>query len=73
MESGTAKAGGRDGAANPGMPPATGNQQVEQDRTPIVFLHKPELARQTAHQPPGHCGSHLRYLYQDRTEGAGGD
>src|SRR4030067_838181 len=33
------------------VPSPTGNEQVEQDRAPIVFVHQPELARSALGQP----------------------
>ena len=50
LESGTAKVGGRNRLADRGQSSATRNQQVEQDRAPVVFLYQPELAGQAAHQ-----------------------
>ena len=51
------------------LPP--GNQQVEQDRAPIVFLHQPELARQALSEPRGHCEFDFRHHHSDWFKGAG--
>ena len=42
------RVGGRTGPADFGLPFPAGNQQVEQDRAPPVFLHHEELAWQAA-------------------------
>ena len=49
----------------------SGHQQVEQDRTPIVFLHQPELARQALGEPRGHCEFDFRHNHSDRFKNAG--
>src|SRR6516225_1283045 len=45
-------------------------QQVEQNRTPALLLHQPELARQAARQLPSHRRIDLGAHYQDRPHGA---
>ena len=46
------------GAIHYGLSFPSGNQQVEQDRAPVVFPYQHELERQTAHQPGGHHQPH---------------
>ena len=69
LETGIAEAGRRDRTGDLDLPLAAGDQQVEQDRTPAVLLHQPELARQTFGQSSSdrqsHCGDHD----QDRAAG----
>src|SRR6266403_1440519 len=49
-----------------GQPPASRHQQVEQNRTPALLLHQPELARQAARQLPGHRRIDLGHHHQNR-------
>ena len=47
LEVGAAEVGRRNWLTNRGESPASGNQQVEQDRAPFIFLYQPELAWQS--------------------------
>ena len=49
--------------------PATGNQQVEQDRAPAVLRDHHELAGPAADLPRGHHRDHQRGHHQNRPEG----
>ena len=46
------------------LPPATGHQQMEQDRTPAVLPDHPELARPAADQPPDHRRPDRRHQHR---------
>ena len=67
MEGRAAEACGRNGARNRGVPLSTGNQQMEQDRAPLVLGHYTELARQAAVEPRSGGKSHRSHDHHDRT------
>ena len=54
------------GSGDRSLPFSAGHQQMEQDRTPLVLLHKPELARQAADQPRVDYQPHRRYCFKNR-------
>jgi len=58
VEIGITAARGRDGSGDFGVSFSTGDLQVEQNRTPLVQFHQPELAGQAADQSRGHYHSH---------------
>ena len=49
-------------------PPATRNQQMEQDRAPPVLPDHPELARTAADQPPSHRRPDRQHHHRNRPE-----
>src|SRR6266478_1627517 len=53
VETRTTEAGQRARPRHHGLPPAARHQQVEQNRTPALLLHQPELARQATRQLSG--------------------
>ena len=55
-----------------GVPLSTGNQQVEQDRTPALLLHHQELAWPSADQLRGDCEPDRQHHDQDRPDRASG-
>jgi len=65
VEVGIAETGRRNRVGDFGLSLPAGHEQVEQDRTPAVLFHQPELARQTANQSRGHhqphCGHYHRH------------
>src|ERR1039458_8504839 len=50
LEATPAGTGGRTGDGHHGLPLPAGNEQVEQDRTPAVFVHQSDLEREAADQ-----------------------
>src|SRR6202011_5599576 len=69
VETRTAEAGQRTRPRHRGQPPAARHQQVEQDRTPPLLLHQPELARQTTRQLSRHRRADLEALVEPTTRG----
>ena len=57
----------RDGPGDHGLPLPSGNQQVEQDRAPVVLPHHDELARAAPDQPRGGRQPDRLHPYPHRT------
>ena len=67
LEGGTAATVRRDRNADHGVPLPTRNQQVEQDRASLVFIHQSELARKAVDQLRNRCESDRRNTNPKRT------